>query len=280
MSRRQSEVYTHSHAPVVVAAHAARTAEEAAAFLIPRLEPDMRVLDVGCGPGSITAGLASYVSRVVGIDTATEVLTAARTRMATGSLSNVSLVAADAYDLPFPAASFDVVYGHQVLQHVADPIAVLREARRVLRPGGLVAVRDADYGTMTHHPHYPLLDRWLEIYHAVARANGGEPDAGRRLLAWVQAAGFEDLRASSTTWTYATPDERAGWADLWAHRIVLERFTSRAEAHGISDRLELERIGDAFCSWASEPAGWFAFIHGEVVAAKPTRSPTGEDVTK
>ncbi len=67
--------------------------------------------------------------------------------------------------------------------------------RRVRRPGGIVAARDSDYAAMTWFPADPRLDRWLALYHEVARANGGEPDAGRRLLAWAHAAGFGDVAA-------------------------------------------------------------------------------------
>ncbi len=190
MPRPDHEVYTHSHQPVVLASHASRTAEEAAGFLLNHLKPGMRLLDIGCGPGSITIGLARYVApaEVVGIDQAEEALDAARRLASDESVPNVLFERADVYDLPFTDGTFDVVYGHQIMQHLADPVAALTEAHRVLRPGGYVAVRDADYGTMTHHPHDPMLEEWLSRYHETARGNGGEPDAGRRLGEWVRAA--------------------------------------------------------------------------------------------
>jgi SAM-dependent methyltransferase len=269
MSRPNGEVYTHSHHPVVLAAHARRNAEEAAAFLLPHLEPPMAVLDLGCGPGTITVGLARYVApgRVVGVDAAPAALEYARTYAAEQHMESVEFVESDVYALPFADGAFDVVYAHQLMQHLADPVAALIEAKRVLRPGGYIAVRDADYGTMTHHPHDARLDRWLETYCALARHNGGEPDAGRQLLAWVGEAGFEHLHATTSSWVFATPDERRWWADLWAGRVDVPAVGGRAVDLGIATADEIVAIKTAFHDWAARPDGWFAFIHGEVLAS-------------
>ena len=158
-----------------------RTAEIDAAFLLPHIKKGMRILDTGCGPETITVGLAGYAEpgEVIGIDQADEIVDHARAYARDKGVANVRFETASIYDLPFQDADFDIAYAHQLLQHLAAPVAALREISRILRPGAILAVRDADYGTMTHHPHDPLLDRWFEIYHQVARANGGEPDAGR-----------------------------------------------------------------------------------------------------
>jgi ubiquinone/menaquinone biosynthesis C-methylase UbiE len=268
----EEEVYTHGHHPVIVAAHAERTAAEAAAFVLPRLQRGMRVLDIGCGPGSITAGLAEHVGEsgsVVGIDNSEEAVEIASATHA--AASNLTFETASAYALPFADASFDVAYGHQVLQHLVDPIAALREVNRVLRPGGLIAVRDADYGTMTHHPRYPEIKTWLKLYRKVARANGGDPDAGRRLHQWVRGADFTEIEVTSSVWTYATPSERRSWANLWARRIMLPRFADRAVELDLCEYMEIAALASGWRRWASEPDGWFAFIHGEVVGVKAVR---------
>ena len=246
--------------PIVLESYASRTAENSAAFLLNHLKPGMRLLDLGCGPGSITIGLARYLApaEVIGIDLVDEALETARRLADDEKVGNVRFEPADVYQLPYGDGSFDVVYGHQVLQHLTDPVAGLTEAKRVLAPGGYIAVRDADYGTMTHHPHDPVLDAWLAEYHEVARSKGGEPDAGRRLPEWVRAAGFEHIHPTASTWLYATPATRAAWAELWTAR----RFG------GEPTESERTAVGQAFRRWAEHPDGWFAFIHGEVLARK------------
>ena len=150
--RPDGERYSHGYHQVIVGSYTRRTAEVCAAFLLPRLKPDEVVLEIGCGPGTITAGLARRAGRVVGLDMSADMVEAAGSHAADCGLSNATFEVGSAYELPWNDSSFDVVYAHQVLQHLSDPVGALREARRVLRPGGLVAVRDSDYGTMVHAP--------------------------------------------------------------------------------------------------------------------------------
>jgi SAM-dependent methyltransferase len=257
--------YTHGHADSVLRSHRWRTAENSAGYLIDRLTPGMDVLDVGCGPGTITVDLARHASpgRVVGVDTEPTVLDLGRSTARELGVTNVEFAVGDAYDLP--SEGFDVVHAHQVLQHLTDPVAGLRQMLRAARPGGLVAVRDADYAGMIWWPPDPRLDRWLEIYRSVARDNGGEPDAGRRLLAWAHAAGATGVVPSTSIWSYATPDERAWWGGMWAERIVSSRLADLAVTNGRATREELQEISDAWRTWAAHPDGWFAIPHGEIL---------------
>jgi SAM-dependent methyltransferase len=158
------------------------------------------------------------------------------------------------------------VHAHQVLQHLGDPVAALREMRRVCKPAGVVAARDSIYGAMSWYPEDPGLDRWLEVYDTVAMANGGEPDAGNRLLAWAREAGFSDITCSATAWCYATPDERAWWGDLWAERTTATALADRAVELGVATRDELTDIGESWRRWAASEDGWFAVPCGELLA--------------
>ncbi|MDI3385314.1 methyltransferase domain-containing protein [Streptomyces sp. B-S-A8] len=264
---REAAVYTHGHHASVLRSHTWRTAANSAAYLVGAVKPHMRILDVGCGPGTITADLAALVpeGHVTGVDAAPGVLEQARATAAERGLDNVEFAVADVHALGFPDDTFCVAHAHQVLQHVGDPVQALRELRRVVRPGGIVAVRDSDYAAMTWHPHTPGLDDWLELYERVARANGGEPDAGRRLKSWALEAGFTDITASSSTWTFSTPDERAWWSGLWAERTTDSSYARRATESGHADAARLAAIADAWRAWGEQADGWFAVLHGELL---------------
>ena len=187
MNNDRPAKYTHGHHESVLRGHQRRTSEDSAAYLLPYLESGLSLLDVGCGPGTITADLAELIApgMVTAVDQFGDVLNVARAEAQRRNLSNVSFATADVHKLDFPDGAFDVVHAHQVLQHVADPVQALREMRRVCVPGGVVAARDADYGGFIWFPRLPALDLWRDLYQRAARANRGEPDAGRRLLSWA-----------------------------------------------------------------------------------------------
>jgi ubiquinone/menaquinone biosynthesis C-methylase UbiE len=231
----------------------------------------MSVLDVGSGPGTITADLAELVApgTVTAVEATDAALALTVDEISRRGLTNVSYVVSDIHALDLPDGEFDVVHAHQVLQHVADPVTALTEMRRVAKPGGLVAARDGDYAAFTWFPIVSELDEWLALYHRVARANGGEPDAGRRLLSWAYAAGFTDVTPSVDTWLYATPDSRAFWGGMWADRIVQSSFAEQAVAAGFATPADLARISEAWHAWTAAPDGWFAIPNGEILCRRP-----------
>ena len=259
--------YTHGHHESVLRSHRWRTAENSAAYLLPHLSSGTTVLDVGCGPGTITADFASLVTpaRVVALEISEDALASARTEIVRRGLTNVDFVAGDVNALEFADDTFDVVHAHQVLQHVSDPVGALREMRRVTKPDGVIAVRDSDYAAFAWYPRLPALDEWLALYRRVARGNGGEPDAGRRLLSWAHAAGFTDVTATSSTWCFADPDDRAWWGGMWADRVRESDMARTAVDAGLATRADLDRIARGWQGWADDPDGWLSILHGELL---------------
>lgn len=267
MTPTSSDTYTHGHHESVVKSHSERSAEDSAAFLLPHLTAEMRVLDVGCGPGTITCDLAQLVSSVIGIEPVGDVLDTAATNAASRGVENITFQVGSVYELDFADDSFDVVYAHQVLQHLSDPAAALSEMMRVTRPGGIVAVRDADYRAMAWHPQPPELDRWMDLYQTVCRTNDAEPDAGRHLVDWALDAGADRnaITASASTWLKGTGEECSVWAETWRQRSVLSAFASQAIEYGVTTSNELEQIAGAWTEWGNHAAAWFMIPHGEIL---------------
>lgn len=257
--------YTHGHHESVLRSHRWRTADNSAAHLLPHLRPDDRVLDVGAGPGTITADLAERVAHLTATEVGEQELALSRETVTARALAHVDYSVEDVHALSFPDASYDVAHAHQVLQHVADPVQALRELARVTRPGGLVAVRDSDYAGFTWWPRLPGLDEWMRLYQLVARANGGQPDAGRRLLAWAHEAGLDNVTPSSSTWCFATPDDRAYWGGMWADRILESALARQLVDDGHATGADLRAISTAWRQWSEHPDGWFSLLHGEVL---------------
>lgn len=261
------DAYTHGHHESVLRIHSWRTVENSAAYLVPHLREGLQILDVGSGPGTISIDLARRVrpGRVIGVDASEEIVAKANGLAESEDVRNVEFRAGDAYALDFADDMFDVVHAHQVLQHLGRPVEALREFRRVLKPGGIVAVRDVDYGGVIWSPPSAGLTRWLSLYHDVHEWNGGEPNAGRHLKRWVREAGFSDLEAGGTTWVFSSALEREWWGGSWAERATESQFAAHAIESGHSNPAELRQIAEAWRDWAADDDGWFLMPHGEII---------------
>lgn len=260
-----TEHYTHGHAESVLRGHRWRTADNSAAYLVGQLRQGQSLLDVGCGPGTLTKDLATLVAPgvVVGIDNSLEVLEAASS---THFAPNLSYMKANVYELPFDDATFDVVHAHQVLQHLADPVAALKEMTRVCRPGGIIAARDGDYGAFTWYPLEPELDEWLALYYAVTTHNEGQANGGRYLASWFHAAGLTRREVTASTWVFANDEDRMFWGSMWADRIRDSEFARRALELEFTTPQQLEEIARAFMRVATSPDGLFTVPSVEVIA--------------
>jgi ubiquinone/menaquinone biosynthesis C-methylase UbiE len=272
MSGEKQAFYTHGHHPAVLRSHTWRTAANSVGYLLPHLRPDMTILDIGCGPGTITADLAKLVpqGKVIGMDAAAGVLEQAKATAVERGVKNVEFVTGNIHSLDYPDESFDVVHVHQVLQHINDQVGALREMGRVCKKGGLVAARESDFPTFSWWPQLPGMNHWMDVYLRVTKGNGGEPDAGRKLHVWAKQAGFErkDITSSAGTWCYATADEIEWWSELWAERTVDSAFAESALAKKTATREDLQKASEAWKEWGSQEDAWFVCLHGEILCRK------------
>ena len=221
---KQRETYLHGHHRSVLSAHSARTADDAAAFLLPYIEPGMKLLDVGCGPGTITEGLAAAVGAsgsALGIDISDGLHQEWDKRRKKHGSPNLDFQVGDVYESDLEPGQFDVVYAHQLLQHLGDPVGALTAAVKLAKPGGIVAVREVDWGTFAAYPESQALDEFRRVYDAVAIRNGGNPRAGRNMLGWMQDTGeLADIHITTSTWTFFEEGGKTWWGDQWSQRIL------------------------------------------------------------
>jgi ubiquinone/menaquinone biosynthesis C-methylase UbiE len=263
-------VYQHGHHASVVTDHAKRTAEVVATFFLPFLQPGMRLLDIGCGPGTITSGLARRVApgETIGIDPSPSVIDAARSLSKDAVAGHLQFEVGDIYRPRFTEEAFDAIFAHQVLQHLHEPVQALKQMRILLKEGGMVGVRDVDWGSTTFYPDNLGMRRFLALYYDLARRSGAEPDAGRHLRRWFREAGFRETLVTTSTVSYTDVAATRDWGNSYAERTLHSTIAERALELGIATRAELEEIAAAWRSWGCDPDAHFCFAHTEVVAWK------------
>jgi len=185
------EVYTQRDCAAFEGFMAARTASQEAAFFLPHLRSGMRVLDAGCGPGSITVGLAQvvYPGEVIGVDLQAAQVEEARALAAERGIGNVRFETADLYGLPFPDRAFDAVFSHGVVMHLREPLRAIAEMRRVLKQGGFVGLRDPYVAAGFVSPATPLIEQFRALLMRVREHNGSHPLIGAQYRVQLREAG-------------------------------------------------------------------------------------------
>jgi len=244
---------------------ARRAAREVAGFLLPHLRSGMRLIDCGCGPGNVTADLAGVVDPgdVVGIDISERDLESGRALVRDRGIGNVTFQVASVYELPFPDGSFDVAFAHALLQHLGDPLAALKEMRRVLRPGGLAGIADPAWHRALRAPTNPILDAWDALRTRTIAHNGGSPFYASNQRALLREAGFRQTEGGA----WMAGADRSGAAG------TLDTTRSSAQAHlarlrgsveqlalqqGWASQEELDAMADALVAWGDRPDAFYA----------------------
>jgi SAM-dependent methyltransferase len=261
------ESYSHRGNPAFESELALRTAATEAAFFLPMLRVGMRVLDLGCGPGSITLGFAQVVApgEAVGVDLQPSQIAQAQTLSVARGVTNARFEVADVYSLPFPDGFFDAVFAHAVLMHLREPVRALEEVRRVLRPGGIAGVRDSDWGGRIHAPMTPLLEQWYAITVRVRQRNGGDPFMGRHQRRLLLDAGFARAKASVSvaSWTAGTPDATRRCANFL--NAQLHGFAQTALAEGWMDQTTVQAVSAEIDAWAERPDALYVEMMCEAI---------------
>lgn len=262
--------YYQGHSASSQARHSSRNASNTCQYFTHLLKPTMRILDVGCGPGSISATLAPFVpdGKVIGIDQSDTTLERARNQP--NLPSNCTFQTGDALKLDFPEDTFDVVHTSQVLCHIPDPIAALKEFRRVLKPGGFVAIREGDNSSTILWPEHPGLAEWRRVVRETLESSGGHPEAGRRLTKWAVDAGFDIAKC---TWTAGdmsfTGKEGAPMGlTLAQQQKDDESYRKNVLGKGVTSEDGLKLISEGWEVWSQDPFCIFSMICGQVVAYK------------
>ena len=243
------EQYTPGHSTNATAFMAARSFGSHGEFIRPYIEPGMKVLDCGCGPGAISAGLAEAVGpsgHVTGIDFAESQIQVAKGR----ATENLSFQAGSVYKLPFQDNAFDLVFSHALFEHLADPIRGVSEIRRVLRPGGFAGLCSPDWGGFILSPTDDQVEAAIKRYRTLQEKNGGETQAGRQLGSWLAAGGMVTEKIQARYECYPDP------------RVIAEYLA-----------LQLEQASDgesamALRKWATSPWSLFAQAWVSAIAVK------------
>ena len=255
--------------------HAWRTVENSTKFITSVLKPDFKVLDVGCGPGLITVDLAqNYLSEkgsVIGVEPTQGLIDAANELKAsvTPPLNNVKFQLGSIYELPFDDNSFDLVFAHQVIIHLQDPIKGLQELARVTKPGGYVAVKDADLDSIIASPEkYELLRDYFVI--KAKNAISTDVKAGRTLREKAIKAGYksDNITTSKSYWLLADDVEaKKKWVEMTVNRIK-----NGGEIIYPNDEKKNDEISKQVISkweeWVKDEASLFNISHFEIVYKK------------
>lgn len=242
------ESYTPGHTENATAFMAARNFETHGQFFAPYLEPGLSVLDCGCGPGTITRGIAERVApgQVAGVDFGQSQIEIAQK----AAPENISFQTANCYALPFADASFDRIFSHALFEHLSEPVKALKEFHRVLKPGGIAGICSPDWGGFIFAPESDKLTAAVKTYRDLQSTNGGDVYVGRKLGVHLAAAGFTRVKLNARCECY---EDRKRIGEYLAQRLDAEQASAAATA---------------FREWSQKPAAMFAQTWVSAIGSK------------
>lgn len=247
------------------------TVDRCAPFFTAYLRPGMSLLDAGCGPGTITVGLAPLIApgRLAAVDVSAGEVATTKRRLESAGYGSADVVVADIRDLPFERDSFDAVFSHAVLDYLPDPERALAEFRRVLKPGGVVGVRSQNSGYAVISPPDEAVEESLNLFRRAIAAQGGDAYRGKMVGQMLKEGGFERIFTRSSN---ETPDSREDWPGFCqaiGAACGTGRIAEMALRNGWADEARLAEIVEAWERFGSDSANLLALSWGEAVGFKP-----------
>jgi SAM-dependent methyltransferase len=248
----------------------ARSALVYADFLAPHLSPRTHLLDVGCGSGELSLDLAFTVGQVTGVDVDLEEIETARRAAMQAGISNADFHVGDAYSLDLPSDHFDAVLAHSVLEALERPTAAVTEMKRVLKPGGILAVASVEYaGLVLAGPHHDLTSRFYAIRERLWQIEGADPYLGRELRGLLLGAGFADVIATTTSINYGTTELVNEFGLGRAEDCNDDWYSTSAVQHGLATQKELAAMRRAWLEWSASSTSYAAFAWCRALGWKP-----------
>ena len=248
-----------------------RSVESHAAHLIPFLKPGLRVLDFGCGPGTVTVGLAEAVDpgEVHGIDMEEPQIDMARAAAEAGGHANATFHVGDATALPFEDNYFDVAHCHAVLMHVPDNRAAMAEVKRVLKPGGIIASREFIVASSFLEPgHEETVEAWATFAKLLA-GNGAHPQMGKELKTLFLDAGFTNIKTTASFDSFGTTEDVAFLHGFICEWFYSPRVIAAATGYGLATEQQFAEWRALIDAWKEDPGAFGALAFGECIATKP-----------
>ena len=250
-----------------------RSAEANAAYLLPQLRPGLRLLDFGCGSGDISVGLAKAVApgELHGVDIQEAQIELAWTLAASSGIANAIFQVGDVTAMPFPDDFFDVAHCHDVLMYVPDTQAVLAEAKRVLKPGGIIACREMIRDSSFIHPDMGIMGTALIALGDLLTFDDGHPQMGKEMKAHILEAGFTNIRVSASFNTHSDPSDVALIHSLARRLFSTPEMLEAASIYALPELAESlrDRLNAAIDEWKDLPEAAVAYAYGEAIANKP-----------
>ena len=265
----QRETYTMGYGPAAVSLMGARSAQTHAAFFVPHLKAGMKVLDCGCGPGTVTLGFAEIVApgSVIGTDIEPTQMALATATAASRNITNARFEAANIYELPFEDSSFDAVFMSALIGNLQEPARGLHEAYRVLKPGGVVGVKEFDHGGDITYPLEPAMAKYDELYRRLRAENGHNGESGRMIGALLLEAGFVDLAMTANYEILSNPNVLQSAAQVFIG-LLAEGWSDAFISRGWATPADIQAMREAWMRFAEFPGALFAAAWCEAVARK------------